>query len=68
MHLQGGSIYIVKVGPFLIGDGSSKDQARIDIDEPLVLKADEQADFILIDVPSCKGWGYSAETLQGQKK
>jgi len=46
----------------------SKDQARIDIDEPLVLKADEQADFILIDVPSCKGWGYSAETLQGQKK
>lgn len=46
----------------------SKDQARIDIDEPLVLKADEQADFILIDVPSCKGWGYTAETLQGQKK
>ena len=46
----------------------SQDQARIDIDEPLVLKADEQADFILIDVPSCKGWGYSAETLRGQKK
>lgn len=47
---------------------NSKDQARIDIDEPLILKADEQADFILLDVPSCKGWGYSAETLRGQKK
>ena len=46
----------------------SQDQARIDIDEPLVLKADEQADFILIDVPSCKGWGYNAETLRGQKR
>lgn len=47
---------------------NSKDQARIDIDEPLILKTDEQADFILLDVPSCKGWGYSAETLRGQKK
>ncbi len=45
-----------------------KDQARIDIDEPLVLKADEQADFILIDIPSCKGWGYSGETLLGKKR
>jgi redox-sensitive bicupin YhaK (pirin superfamily) len=45
-----------------------QDQARIDIDEPLVLKADEQADFILIDVPSCKGWGYSDETLLGKKR
>lgn len=47
---------------------ASKDQARIDTDEPLVLIADEQADFIMIDVPSCKGWGYSSETLRGQKK
>jgi redox-sensitive bicupin YhaK (pirin superfamily) len=47
---------------------ASKDQARIDIDEPLVLKADELADLILIDVPSCKGWGYCTETLRGQKK
>ena len=46
---------------------ASKDQARIDIEDPLVLKTNEQADFILIDVPSCKGWGYSAETLRGQK-
>ena len=47
---------------------ASNDQARIDIDETLILKADERADFILIDVPSCKGWGYSAETLRGRKK
>lgn len=44
------------------------DQARIDIDEPLVLKAPESAELILIDVPSCKGWGYSDETLRGKKK
>jgi hypothetical protein len=24
--------------------------------------------FILIDVSSCKGWGYSEETLQGRRK
>ncbi|WP_319526308.1 pirin family protein [uncultured Desulfosarcina sp.] len=47
---------------------ASKDQARIDMDEPLALKAVEQADFILIDVPSCKGWGYSDETLRGKKR
>ncbi len=47
---------------------ASKDQARVDIDEPLVLKAATHSEFILIDVPSCKGWGYSDETLQGQKK
>ena len=47
---------------------ASKDQARIDIDEPLILKAAELAELILIDVPSCKGWGYSNETLRGKKK
>ena len=45
-----------------------KDQARIDIDEPLIIKAQQQSELILIDVPSCKGWGYSSETLKGQKK
>ena len=44
----------------------AKDQARIDIDEPLALKAQQHAELILIDVPSCKGWGYSTETLKGQ--
>ncbi len=33
---------------------SPKDQARIDIGEPLIFKADDQADFVMIDVPSCK--------------
>lgn len=47
---------------------SEKDQARIDIDEPLTLTAREPAEFILIDVPSCKGWGYGADTLKGQRK
>jgi redox-sensitive bicupin YhaK (pirin superfamily) len=47
---------------------SEKDQARIDIDEPLTLKAKESAEFILIDVPSCKGWGYGPNTLKGQRK
>jgi len=45
----------------------SKDQARIDTDAPLMLKAQQQSEMILIDVPSCKGWGYSSETLKGQK-
>jgi hypothetical protein len=35
----------------------SKDQARIDIEEPLTFHAEEDTEFILIDVPSCKGWG-----------
>jgi hypothetical protein len=47
---------------------AQKDQARIDIDEPLTIKAQDHSDFILIDVPSCKGWGYSSETLRGEKK
>ena len=46
---------------------SAKDQARIDVDEPLALKAHQPAELILIDVPSCKGWGYSTETLKGQR-
>ena len=46
----------------------SNDQARVDIDDPLVLKAHQPSELILIDVPSCKGWGYSAETLKGKKK
>jgi redox-sensitive bicupin YhaK (pirin superfamily) len=47
---------------------TDKEQARIDIEEPLVLKASENAEFILIDVPSCKGWGYSSEILRGKKQ
>ena len=46
---------------------AAKEQARIDLDEALSFRADQDADFILIDVPSCKGWGYSRDTLRGSK-
>lgn len=44
-----------------------KDQARIDIEEPLLLNAQKDSELILIDLPSCKGWGYTEEILGGQK-
>jgi len=47
---------------------ASNDQARADIEEPLILKAAHNSDFVLIDVPSCKGWGYSREILRGAKR
>jgi redox-sensitive bicupin YhaK (pirin superfamily) len=43
-------------------------QARIDTDDPLRIGAHENAELILIDVPSCKGWGYSRETLRGARR
>ena len=46
----------------------AEDQARIDIEEPLYMEAEKNAKLILIDVPSCKGWGYSTDTLKGRKK
>ena len=45
----------------------SKDQARIEVDELLTLEAKQDSELILIDVPSCKGWGYSRDTLKGKK-
>ena len=44
-----------------------KDQVRADIEVPLVVRARQRSEFILIDVPSCKGWGYDAATLRGTK-
>lgn len=46
----------------------TKDQARIDIEAPLSLASQQDSELILIDVPSCKGWGYDTETLKGEKK
>ena len=62
-------VYLTK-GEMLVGEQNmeQKDQARIDTDKPLPLKASTNAEFLLIDVPSCKGWGYSKETLHGGKK
>ena len=34
-----------------------KDQARIDAEAPLTLTAYMDTRFVLIDVPSCRGWG-----------
>jgi redox-sensitive bicupin YhaK (pirin superfamily) len=45
-----------------------RDQARIDADKPLLFETTQGAEFVLIDVPSCKGWGYSRETLRGGKR
>ncbi len=48
-------------------DLAANDQARIDIDEPLRIEANDDASLILIDVPSSKGWGYGNEILRGKK-
>jgi len=42
-----------------------KYQARIDLEKNLVLQAEKKSDFILIDLPSCRGWGYDKKTLKG---
>ena len=42
-----------------------KYQARIDLEKNLVLQAEKKSDFILIDLPPCRGWGYDKKTLQG---
>lgn len=41
------------------------DQVRIDGDEPLRMKALIHAEMIVVDVPSCKGYGYDERTLRG---
>jgi redox-sensitive bicupin YhaK (pirin superfamily) len=46
----------------------SRDQARIDLEEILSFKFYENTEFILIDVPSCKGWGYDRNVLKGMRK
>jgi redox-sensitive bicupin YhaK (pirin superfamily) len=43
-----------------------QDQARIDPQGPLSLTAVADASFVLIDVPSCRGWGYDQTTLRGE--
>ena len=62
-------VYLTK-GRLSVNDEKmgEKDQARVDIEAPLILDARQDAEFILIDVPSCKGWGYSEETLRGKKR
>lgn len=45
----------------------AKDQARVDLEKEVMVLAQDNADFILIDLPTCKGWGYDAKTLRGQR-
>jgi len=47
---------------------SSREQARIDLEEILSFKFYENTEFILIDVPSCKGWGYDKNVLKGLRR
>jgi redox-sensitive bicupin YhaK (pirin superfamily) len=68
---SGRRIFIYLTDGEMLVDGQrieKKDQARIDTENTLSIQALKNSDFILIDVPSCKGWGYSSETLQGAKK
>lgn len=62
-------MYVTK-GQLSVNDRQigEQDQARIDIEELLTLEAKQDAEFILIDVPSCEGWGYNEKTLRGEKK
>ena len=49
----------------LVVDGarlSTKDQGRIDAEAPLTLTAHQDTRFVLIDVPSCRSWGYDQAT------
>jgi redox-sensitive bicupin YhaK (pirin superfamily) len=48
-------------------DVREKDQARIDLENTIHIEAVNPASMILIDVPSCKGWGYSGDTLKGKQ-
>ena len=44
-----------------------KYQARIDLEKNLMLQAEKKTDFILIDLPACRGWGYDKDTLRGAR-
>ena len=46
----------------------TKDQARIDPEAALTLTARSDVRLVLIDVPSCRGWGYDQETLRGVRR
>ena len=48
-------------------DLNTGDQARVDLEPTITVKAVEDSEFLLIDVPSCQGWGYDRQTLRGAK-
>ena len=46
---------------------NAKDQARMDTHGPVEFAGHKESEFILIDVPSCRGFGYDQKTLKGRK-
>jgi hypothetical protein len=46
----------------------AKNQARIDPEAALTLTARSDVQLVLIDVPSCRGWGYDQDTLRGVRR
>ena len=46
---------------------AESDQARIDAEADLQFKSEGGAQFILIDVPSCRGWGYESRLFKGMR-
>jgi len=61
-------IYVTNGGLTINGQHvGEKDQARIDLETTIHIEAAKPASLILIDVPSCKGWGYSPNTLKGKQ-
>jgi len=70
-NTPGRRVFIYLTDGTLTVDGinlDAADQARVDTEKPLTLEAVADAEFILIDVPSCKGWGYSDKTLRGGRQ
>lgn len=61
-------IYLAK-GEVMVNDKKiqKNDQARIDLEKELILTATKEAELIVIDVPSNKGWGYAKKTLKGKE-
>lgn len=48
-------------------DVREKDQARVDLESVIEIEAVKHTSLILIDVPSCKGWGHKGATLKGKQ-
>ncbi len=45
-----------------------KDQARIDLETTIDLHANTETKFVLVDIPSCEGFGYDVNLLRGDKR
>lgn len=45
----------------------TNDQARVDLEDAITIEAVRPSSLILIDVPSCQGWGYGPDTLKGMQ-